>query len=686
MGNTFLENYLWLIPILPLLGAVINGFVGYWVAKRFGEKVVGAIGCTTVFLSLCLSVYGLWNLIHLAPDHQGLRSVTNVALPWFHVGSLHIDWAFLFDPLSAVMCLVVTGVGFLIHVYSIGYMHGDKSYYRYFCYLNLFTFAMLCLVLGDNILVMFLGWEGVGLCSYLLIGFWFEDTEKAIAGMKAFIVNRIGDFGFIVGVFLLFWTLGSHGIWTMRFAELAEHAHLLSTAAVTAVTICFFIGATGKSAQIPLYVWLPDAMAGPTPVSALIHAATMVTAGVYMIGRLSFLYTMAPISLHVVAVVAAGTAFYAATIGLLQNDIKKVLAYSTVSQLGFMFMAMGVGAFSAGIFHLVTHAFFKALLFLGSGSVIHAISVELDMRKLGGLHKHMPITSWTFLIGTLAIAGCPLFSGFFSKDEILWQAFSSSHGGSALLWLVGFLAAGMTAFYMTRLVCLTFFGECRADEHAREHLHESPPSMTVPLILLAAGAVLVGYVGVPEVLGGKNHFHHFLAPVFGSGHPAAHGGGVLHEGAHHSVVLEYSLMVASVVIAALGAFAAYYFYLRDTSIPSSLATAVPRLYRTVYNKYYMDEIYRAIVILPVLAIGRFLAFFCDLKVIDGIVDGSAIGTTKVSSGSKWVDDTFVDGAVNGTAWTVLSSGKVLRHVQTGKFQTFLLYTIVIVGAILDMVR
>ncbi|MBW2689520.1 MAG: NADH-quinone oxidoreductase subunit L, partial [Deltaproteobacteria bacterium] len=458
---------LWLIPFFPLLGCLINGLLG----KRFikNEKVIGAIGTGAVFLSFLVSCKYFFQLLG-----DSDKSHENIVASWITVGNLNVDWGFLFDPLSAIMLLVVTGVGSLIHLYSIGYMHGEEGFYRYFSYLNLFILSMLLLVLGNNALVMFIGWEGVGLCSYLLIGYYFEKKSAGDAAKKAFVMNRVGDFGFLLGLFLIFWTLGSkHGVWTLNFVEIGENAHLmagdmvLGLGVTTVATLCFFLGATGKSAQLPLYTWLPDAMEGPTPVSALIHAATMVTAGVYMIGRMNVLFAMSPTTMAVIALVGALTAIFAASIGFAQNDIKRVLAYSTVSQLGFMFVAMGVGAFTAGIFHLMTHAFFKACLFLGSGSVIHAMHHALhhahldddaqDMRNMGGLRKKMPITWATFGISCLAISGLPFFSGFFSKDEILWWAFASSRG-SLLVWGIAVIAACMTAFYMFRCLIMTFHG------------------------------------------------------------------------------------------------------------------------------------------------------------------------------------------------------------------------------------
>ncbi len=657
-----IQNYVWIVPLMPLIGAVINLFLG----RRLGNKVVGPLACLMVFISFCVSILLFLSLIKLPPE---ARHFTNLVYTWVQVGDFQADVAFLVDPLSAVMILVVSGVSFIIHVYSVGYMHGDKNYSRYFGYLNLFVFAMLTLVLGNNLLLMFIGWEGVGLCSYLLIGFWFEDRKNAIAGMKAFIVNRVGDFGFMLGFILLFWSLGKAGVWTIKFTELAANAHLLSAGIVTVITLLLFMGAAGKSAQLPLYVWLPDAMAGPTPVSALIHAATMVTAGIYMIARMNFLYVLAPDAMMVVAIIGAATAFYAATIGLVQNDIKRVLAYSTISQLGYMFLGVGVGAYSAGIFHLMTHAFFKALLFMGAGSVMHGLSGELDLRKMGGLRNKMPRTYWTFLIATLAICGVPGLSGFFSKDEILWQAFSSGHGHWGL-WLVGVLGAGLTAFYMFRVVFLAFFGESRSDRKA----HESPAVMTVPLMILAALALIGGYVGVPEVLGGHNWFHHFLAPVFGGHTEAANA-------AHHSAGLEIGLMSISVVVALAGIFIAYQMYIKHPERPKALAERFPRLYNLLLNKYYVDEIYQVVFVRSLLGLNNLLARF-DLGVIDGAVNGSAWLTKIVSKWSGWWDNTFVDGAVNTTATAIISGGSILRRTQTGRIQNYLLIAIIAVVVIL----
>ena len=544
-------DYVWLIPLFPAIGFLINGFFG----RRYSKTVVSWVACSALGLSFLTSILIFFELIGRPPAE---RLFEKVIFDWVVSGNLNTVIGYQIDPLSILMALVVTGVSFFIHIYSVGYMHDDPGFPRYFTYLNLFVFMMLNLILANNFLLMFVGWEGVGLCSYLLIGFWYEKDSAANAGKKAFIVNRVGDFGFLLGMFLLFTSLGKHGVWSLDFTEVFANANELDTATVTAITILLFVGATGKSAQIPLYVWLPDAMEGPTPVSSLIHAATMVTAGVYMIARCNVLYSMAPISMAIVAVVGVATAIYTASIGFCQNDIKKVLAYSTISQLGYMFLGVGVGAYSAGIFHLMTHAFFKGLLFLGAGSIMHALSGELDMRKMGGLRKKIPVTFWTFFIATLAIAGIPGLSGFFSKDEILWQAFSSSHG-HFLLWLVAAIAAGMTAFYMFRALFMTFWGECRADDHVKHHIHESPKIMTVPLMVLAVASVIGGYIGVPHVLGGANHIHEFLAPVLGGGAPPekAHAGIAIlsqawasgGEVGGHSAAIEFIMMAVSVAIA-----------------------------------------------------------------------------------------------------------------------------------------
>jgi len=651
-------DYVWLIPMFPAIGFLINGFFG----RRYSKKVVGWVACSALGLSFLTSILIFFELIG-RPSTE--RVFEKVIFDWVVSGSFQTVIGYQIDPLSILMALVVSGVSFFIHIYSLGYMHDDPGYSRYFTYLNLFVFMMLNLILANNFLLMFVGWEGVGLCSYLLIGFWFEKDSAANAGKKAFVVNRVGDFGFILGMFLLFTSLGKHGIWTLDFTEVFANVNKLDTATVTAITILFFIGACGKSAQIPLYVWLPDAMEGPTPVSSLIHAATMVTAGVYMIARCNVLYTMAPISMAIVAIVGVATAIYTASIGFCQNDIKKVLAYSTISQLGYMFLGVGVGAYSAGIFHLMTHAFFKGLLFLGAGSVMHALSGELDMRKMGALRKKIPITFWTFFIATLAIAGVPGLSGFFSKDEILWQAFSSSHG-HFVLWLVAAIAAGMTAFYMFRALFMTFFGQSRVDEHVAHHIHESPKIMTVPLMVLAVLSIIGGYIGVPHVLGGANHIHEFLAPVLGGGaEPAkAHAGiSILTQawassgegGGHSAAALELLMMVVSVVIALIGIGIAYLFYVKNPALPKLLAERWKGLYKLVFNKYYVDELYEILFIKSLKGLGTGLW--------------------------KGFDDFVIDGTINGIAYLIGWLSGVMRRMQTGLVQNYA-FSMVIGGIVL----
>jgi NADH-quinone oxidoreductase subunit L len=643
-------EYVWLIPLFPLIGVVINGLFGKSIKN---EKIIGGIGSALVLGSFLVSCGILFQLLSL-PSEERLYELN--LFTWIQSGNFKADIGFLIDPLSALMIMVVTGVGFLIHLYSVGYMHGEEGFYRYFAYLNLFTFSMLLLVLGNNLLLMFVGWEGVGLCSYLLIGYYFHKKSAGDAGKKAFVMNRVGDFGFLLGLFLLFWFLGqTHNVWTINFVELGKASHLLPVGGVvTVITLCFFLGATGKSAQIPLYTWLPDAMEGPTPVSALIHAATMVTAGVYMIARMNFLFIKAPETMLVIACIGAATAIFAATIGTAQNDIKRVLAYSTVSQLGFMFLAMGVGAFAAGVFHLMTHAFFKACLFLGSGSVIHSMHHALhhahshddaqDMRNMGGLKSKMPITFVTFLVSTIAIAGIPGFSGFFSKDEILWQAFANPYHGSVnyILWGTGAVAAGFTAFYMFRLVFMTFYGECRITPKAKDHLHESPFVITLPLMVLGTLAVVGGYVGVPkligDVLGGiPNYFEHYLEPVFRISEEFAKEH--MHAAAHHSHALEWGLMGTSVIVAVIGISIAFALYIVSPSIPAKFTAAFPALHKAVYNKWYVDEIYDFLFVNPCKALGNFLW--------------------------KGFDVLIVDGVVNGVAKVVISFSSVLRTVQSG---------------------
>jgi len=608
-----MQDYLWLIPFFPLLGFIVNGLLG----RQLGEKGVGMLGAGVVFASFLTAVFVFFDLIALAPDG---RLLTQSLYQWMGTGAFAVDIGFRLDPLSLTMVLVVTGVGFLIHVYSIGYMHGDRGFGRYFAFLNLFTFAMLLLVMGNNFLVMFIGWEGVGLCSYLLIGFYYDQIfDKttgmtcAQAGSKAFIVNRIGDFGFLLAMFLIFATFGSldyDQVFTLAGKGMSAAGEALSPGVITAICLLLFVGATGKSAQIPLYVWLPDAMAGPTPVSALIHAATMVTAGVYMVARCSVLFVQSPVALEVVAVIGLATAAFAGTMALAATDIKKVLAYSTVSQLGYMFLACGVGAFAAGIFHLVTHAFFKALLFLGAGSVMHALSGETNIMKMGGLKKHLPVTHVTFLIAGLAIAGIPGFSGFFSKDEILWETFSSAHG-SVVLYLIALATAGLTAFYMFRLINLTFYGSDRVDPEVMNHLHESPKLMTVPLMVLAVLAVIGGYIGIPHVF---NQIGHFLEPVFTRYRAAeAHAEGALST--------ELLLMAVSVAVALAGIALARRMYVQQPVLADRLAVRFRPLHTLLSRKYYVDEIYDTLFVRPLhrLADG-FLWKIFDVKGIDGFVN------------------------------------------------------------------
>ena len=601
-------NHELLIAVLilsPLIGFFINGF-------RFRSSnylIAGSIATAAVVISFTAAVLLFLQLVDATPDN---RRLTAIFFEWISVGSLKVNAGFVVDQISGIMILIITGVGALIHLFSIGYMHHDKGVTKYFAYLNLFIFNMLILVLGDSLLTLFVGWEGVGLCSYLLIGFWFSDSAKAAAGMKAFITNRIGDAAFILGMFILFFTFG-----TLNIHELNVMAPAVMEAgwlgAVTLGTLMLFIGATGKSAQIPLYVWLPDAMAGPTPVSALIHAATMVTAGVYMIVRLNPLFIVAPNTMMVIAIIGAATAVLAATIGLTQHDIKKVLAYSTVSQLGYMFLAVGVGAFGAGMFHLMTHAFFKALMFLGSGSVIHGMHEEQDIRKMGGLRKYMPITHFTFLLGWLAIIGVPPFAGFFSKDEILWQAFSSPNG-HWLLWAAGAIGAALTAFYMTRLMALTFWGKSRFDKSV--HPHESGLSMTIPLIILAVLSVVGGWVGIPHVIGEylgniPNFWEQWLEPVIRT-LPLAEGA----SHAAHDASTEWLMMGISVALAVISASFAFIIYIKKEGAPEKISKAFGPVYQLVNKKYLVDEAYSATIINPLIAGSRNLWYYIDVNLID----------------------------------------------------------------------
>ena len=651
----------WLIPVFPVIGVLINGLFGKHVGENAGPIASGMAGLSFLVV---LGIAG--QMIFGAGGSHTIPLWT-----WVEAGSLSVSMSFLIDPLSTIMLLVVSGVGFLVHVYAVGYMHGDPGYPRFFTYLNLFMLSMFLLVLGDNYLVMFVGWEGVGLCSYLLIGFWYEKQSASDAGKKAFIVNRIGDAGFLLGMFLI-WTLTG----SLTYTEVFQAAPEMSAAMASAVGLLLFVGAVGKSAQIPLYVWLPDAMEGPTPVSALIHAATMVTAGVYMVARTSPIYVMGPDAMSVIAVVGALTGLFAASIGLVQNDIKRVLAYSTVSQLGFMFMALGVGAFTAAIFHLMTHAFFKGLLFLGSGSVIHALhhapeEQQQDMRYMGGLKDKMPITYWTFLIGAIAIAGVPPLAGFWSKDEILANAFFTGH---YTVWIMGTVAAFMTAFYMFRLIFMTFHGEMRVDHHAREHIHESPPTMTVPLVILAVLSVIGGVIpGFPPEGG---WIHRFLAPSLAK-MPA--GGHAMDQGVHlmnaaagggHSGPAVVFLIVLAIAVAVGGIALAWYMYVKDTDAPRRLYRSIPGIYYLLLGKYHIDEIYQACIVEPTYKLMRGLWTF-DAKVVDGAVNGSSLITMVSSRFSGIFDLRTVDGAVNGTASFIRFFSQVFKYLQSGMVQNYL---------------
>jgi len=618
-------SQIWLVPAFPLLGFLLNGFLG----KRFGTRFVTFVGPLAIALSFAQSLVLFFQMLEAEGNVLKEHLYT-----WISSGNFEAGINFQVDQLSGLYLLVITGVGFLIHVYSVGYMDGESGYYRFFAYLNLFVFFMLILVLGDSFLLMFVGWEGVGLCSYLLIGYYFEKDSAAEAAKKAFLFNRIGDFGVLSAVMLIFLAFGS-----IEFATInAEAATQLEYggALVTAITLLLFLGATGKSAQIPLYVWLPDAMEGPTPVSALIHAATMVTAGLYMVARLSHLFVLAPFTMNVIAVVGTATALLAATIAVTQTDIKRVLAYSTVSQLGYMFLAMGVGAFGAGVFHVMTHAFFKALLFLGSGSVILAVHHEQDMRKMGALKNKLPITYMTMLLGTFAISGIPFFSGFFSKDEILWKAYSSPLG-SPWLWGVGFLTAGLTAFYMFRMIYLTFHGESRVDSHTAEHVHESPFSMTIPLMILAALAVTGGFFGVPHVFhvipnGMENYFQGFFAEI-----PSGHG----------TVSTEWTLMAFSVAFALLAWFFASRLYHSGFDLAAGLRSKWESLYQLSLNKWYVDELYNTLIIQP----GRLFSTHVLWRLFDQNV---------------------IDRAVNTTADVARMVGNSIRPLQNGLTQNYAL--------------
>jgi len=645
-------DHLWIILALPLAGSALNGLLG----KNWSKTVVNSVGIGSVSLAFLAVVELVREFAQLSAAQ--IPWVRNY-FTWITAGTFRVDFSLRVDQLTIVMLLVVTFVSLLVHIYSTGYMAHEEGYYRFFSYLNLFVFFMLTLVLAANVVLMFVGWEGVGLCSYLLIGFWFLKQSAISAGKKAFITTRIGDFGFTVGILYLFWTFGSVDFEKV-FAKAAEGTVGVGT--LTVICLLLFAGAIGKSAQLPLYVWLPDAMEGPTPVSALIHAATMVTAGVYMVARMHPLFSRAPIAMFVVALVGALTAFYAATIGLVQTDIKKVLAYSTISQLGYMFLGCGVGAYAAGIFHLMTHAFFKGLLFLAAGSVIHAMAGEQDMRQMGGLRKEIPITYWTMFIATLAIAGIPGFAGFFSKDEILDAAGSGPHANLSL-WLLGLIGAGLTSFYMFRLIFLTFFGKPRYDQH-KVHVHESPGSMTVPLMILAFLSIFGGWFAAPHLLGKTDYFEAFLHPVFAAYavQPGIEQGASLAGAAgeaggispNPAMELLHALTGPPVIVALIGLLVAWWFYIRRPDLPKKLAESLRGLYTLLLHKYYVDEIYAALIIRPLL-------WF--------------------STSVLWhvVDEGVIDGTVNGVARVAREGGEQARELQSGNARSYA--TWVVIGAV-----
>jgi NADH-quinone oxidoreductase subunit L len=622
-----MANYL-LIPFLPLAAFLINIIFG----RKFIRDKAHWVSVPAVVVSWVISVITLFDVI-------GGKTLNVDLYTWITSGTFKVSVGFLIDPLTAVMLIVVTTVSSLVHIYSIGYMHGDKGYYRFFSYLSLFTFSMLMLVMANNFLQLYFGWEAVGLCSYFLIGFWYEKKSASDAGKKAFIVNRFGDFGFGLGVIMIFLTMGTlhyapvfANIKSLVGQTVTVHALGIQFDMITFIALLLFCGAVGKSAQLPLHVWLPDAMEGPTPVSALIHAATMVTAGVFMVARCSPIFNLSPFAMNVVAVVGAVTALFAGTIALVQNDIKRIIAYSTVSQLGYMFLACGVGAYSAGIFHLYTHAFFKALLFLGAGSVMHAMAGELDIQKMGGLKKHLPWTYWTFLLASLSISGVPLLSGFFSKDEILWRAYSSGPLGQ-ILFAIGALTALLTAFYSFRIIYVAFHGEFRGTHEQEHHLHESPKTMTIPLVILAVGAVLAGYVGVSPLIANTfglkpDAFGEFMAPVLG------HAKG---EGTHAE---EIATMTLSILLGLSGIAFAAFMYLRKTDLPKRLGEVFAWPYKVLWNKYYVDELYDFMVVRPTLWIAK--------NVIVKVMDGK-----------------IIEGTVNGVPRLIGRFSSWLRSIQTG---------------------
>ncbi len=624
-----------LIPLAPLLSFLLIGFLN----KQLRNWLVAVIACSAVLFSFILSLILFFQMGDVQP------AFTFTAFDWITTGNFSVSFSFLVDPLSILMMLIITGVGFLIHVYSSGYMHGDEGFNRFFAYLNLFIFFMLLLVMGSNYLLMFVGWEGVGLCSYLLIGFWFKNTAYNHAAKKAFIMNRIGDLGLVLGVIMIFIHFGSLSYQDV-FAKAPEFASGSQT--ITLITILLFIGAIGKSAQIPLYTWLPDAMAGPTPVSALIHAATMVTAGVYMIARNNVLYSLSPLTLDIITIIGLSTALLAATIAVAQNDIKKILAYSTVSQLGLMFVSLGLGAYTSGVFHMTTHAFFKALLFLAAGSVIHGMSGEQDIRNMGGLRKYLPVTFATFLIGTLAISGIPPFAGFFSKDEILANAFAQNK----VVWGLALLTSLLTAFYMFRLFFLTFFRSSRAKADVVHHIHESPSTMTFPLICLAVLSTLGGFMGLPEVLGGNQRLNNFLAPVFESARALS----AQHHLSHTTEIILMGIVVSLTLFVILRA---YMLYVRNKKVPTPEGVMINSFHKLIYNKYYVDEVYERMILKPL----NFLS-----KALDAIIERL-----------------LIDRIVNGSGRVVTWGGKTLRLVQTGN-TGFYIFAMVISIIILLVVK
>ncbi|WP_184544395.1 NADH-quinone oxidoreductase subunit L [Mucilaginibacter sp. FT3.2] len=604
-----MNQLIWLIPILPLAGFIINGLG----RNSLSKGAIGFIGSLLVLTSFVLSIAVFFQV-------KSTGAINVAYFDWINAGPVHVPFAFLVDQLSSIMLLIITGVGFLIHLYSIGYMHDDNGFGKFFAYLNLFVFFMLLLVLGSNYVIMFIGWEGVGLCSYLLIGFWYTNPNYADAAKKAFIMNRIGDLGFLMGVFLIIYAFGS-----VEFKTIFPKVALMKSGAapLTAITLLLFVGAIGKSAQLPLFTWLPDAMAGPTPVSALIHAATMVTAGVYMIARSNIMYSLAPDTMEVVAIVGLATALFAALIALTQTDIKKVLAYSTVSQLGYMFLGLGVGAYTGAFFHVLTHAFFKALLFLGAGSVIHAMGGEQDMRKMGGLKGKIKITFGTMLIGTIAISGIPPFSGFFSKDEILAHAYAHS----TTFYVIGVFTAMLTSFYMFRMMYLTFWGKFRGTHEQEHHVHESPASMTIPLVVLAILSIVGGLIGVPEVLGGHHELAHYLAPVFKD------SAAVL-PSAELSSSTEWILMGVSVTVALIALVYAYIKYVQNGSLPVADTEERPALTSLSYHKFYVDELYDFLIRKPLDFLSTFFYNVIDKMGIDGLVNGLGKGTIETSKGLR----------------------------------------------------